>query len=149
MLIALMMRDPVLIALMWEAIVLIASMLVDPVLIASMLVDPVLIASMTRNPVLIALMWEAIVLIASMMRDPVLIASMTLHHEKTATSDEESDEDSMAETRLSREKTTSDSASSPLLSGPERRRGEEMQDVALDLEVPKQSLKPCLEEIWL
>ena len=134
-----MMRDPVLIALMWEAIVL----------IASMLVDPVLIASMTRNPVLIALMWEAIVLIASMMRDPVLIASMTLHHEKTATSDEESDEDSMAETRLSREKTTSDSASSPLLSGPERRRGEEMQDVALDLEVPKQSLKPCLEEIWL
>ena len=128
---------------------LIALMMRDPVLIASMLVDPVLIASMTRNPVLIALMWEAIVLIASMMRDPVLIASMTLHHEKTATSDEESDEDSMAETRLSREKTTSDSASSPLLSGPERRRGEEMQDVALDLEVPKQSLKPCLEEIWL
>ena len=104
---------------------------------------------MMRDPVLIALMWEAIVLIASMMRDPVLVVSMTLHHEKTATSDEESDEDSMAETRLSREKTTSDSASSPLLSGPERRRGEEMQDVALDLEVPKQSLKPCLEEIWL
>ena len=129
MLIALMMRDPVLIALMWEAIVLIALMM--------------------RDPVLIALMWEAIVLIASMMRDPVLVVSMTLHHEKTATSDEESDEDSMAETRLSREKTTSDSASSPLLSGPERRRGEEMQDVALDLEVPKQSLKPCLEEIWL
>lgn len=134
-----MMRDPVLIALMWEAIVL----------IASMLVDPVLIASMTRNPVLIASMLVDPVLIASMMRDPVLVVSMTLHHEKTATSDEASDEDSMAETRLSREKTTSDSASSPLLSGPERRRGEEMQDVALDLEVPKQSLKPCLEEIWL
>ena len=149
MLIASMMRDPVLIALMWEAIVLIASMLVDPVLIASMLVDPVLIASMTRNPVLIASMLVDPVLIASMMRDPVLVVSMTLHHEKTATFDEESDEDSMAETRLSREKTTSDSASSPLLSGPERRRGEEMQDVALDLEVPKQSLKPCLEEIWL
>ena len=95
-----------------------------------------------------ALMMRALVLIA-LMRDLVLIALMTLHHEKTATSDEESDEDSMAETRLSREKTTSDSASSPLLSGPERRRGEEMQDVALDLEVPKQSLKPCLEEIWL
>ena len=139
MLIASMMRDPVLIALMWEAIVLIALMMRDPVLIASMLVDPVLIASMLVDPVLIA----------SMMRDPVLVVSMTLHHEKTATSDEESDEDSMAETRLSREKTTSDSASSPLLSGPERRRGEEMQDVALDLEVPKQSLKPCLEEIWL
>ena len=139
MLIALMMRDPV----------LIASMLVDPVLIALMWEAIVLIALMLVDPVLIALMMRDPVLIASMMRDPVLVVSMTLHHEKTATSDEESDEDSMAETRLSREKTTSDSASSPLLSGPERRRGEEMQDVALDLEVPKQSLKPCLEEIWL
>ena len=118
---------------------LIALMMRDPVLIALMLIDPVLIALMLIDPVLIALM----------LIDPVLVVSMTLHHEKTATSDEESDEDSMAETRLSREKTTSDSASSPLLSGPERRRGEEMQDMALDLEVPKQSPKPCLEEIWL
>ena len=118
------------VVMVWRGVVMMRR---GVVMTASMMEDPAMTASMMEDPVMTA----------STMEDPAMTASMTPHREKTGTSDEESDGDSTAETGLSRERLTSDSASSPLLSAPERGRMEEMQESTLDPEALKQSQKPC------